>query len=439
MIDELTGIVITKDDKRYNIVRRTANFYFSYYPAAIVYPRDISDVVNSVNWSRRNGFNIRCRSGGHNYEAFSVADDAVVIDVSNLLDFQIDTKRGYIKIGSGYTQEQLHSRVTEYGFAFVGGSCPSIGVTGITLGGGVGYLQREYGLVCDNLVEAQIVDAFGRVITANSYQNQDLFAALRGAGSNNFGVVVSLTFKVYPVDNVTVITAQWPRKKRYEVIQAFQKVGESLDNRYTIKLSMTKETIGLYGVGLRSTEKEMENALKYLLKVPSKSNYTVKRISFIESVQARPGSIYKPTGFKITGLLAYNPLEKEPCQIIFDYLDNAPNIQPNIDIGFLLLGGQIKKNEYLPSAFPHRNARLLIQIDAEWDLEYSLYANDTIRWVNRLRNQLLPYARFGYLNYCDINISNYLYSYFGNNVVWLKNVKEKYDPHNIFYYPQGIK
>ncbi|WP_226891987.1 BBE domain-containing protein [Paraclostridium bifermentans] len=260
-----------------------------------------------------------------------------------------------------------------------------------------------------------------------------------GAGSNNFGVVVSLTFKVYPVDNVTVMTAQWPRKNRYEVIQAFQKVGESLDNRYTIKLSMTKETIGLYGVGLRSTEKEMEKALKYLLKVPSKSNYTVKRISFIESVQARPGSIYKPTGFKITGLLAYNPLEKEPCQIIFDYLDNAPNIQPNIDIGFLLLGGQIKKNEYLPSAFPHRNARLLIQIDAEWNLEYSLYANDTIRWVNRLRNQLLPYAGFGYLNYCDINISNYLYSYFGNNVVWLKNVKEKYDSHNIFYYPQGIK
>ncbi|MGY5266761.1 FAD-binding oxidoreductase [Paraclostridium bifermentans] len=351
MIDELTGIVITKDDKRYNIVRRTANFYFSYYPAAIVYPRDISDVVNSVNWVRRNGFNIRCRSGGHNYEAFSVADDSVVIDVSNLLDFQIDTKRGYIKIGSGYTQEQLHSKVTEYGFAFVGGSCPSIGVTGITLGGGVGYLQREYGLVCDNLVEAQIVDAFGRVITANSYQNQDLFAALRGAGSNNFGVVVSLTFKVYPVDKVTTITAQWPRNRRYEVIQAFQKVGESLDNRYTIKVSMTKDIIGLYGVGLRSTEKEMENALKCLLKVPSKMNYTVKRISFTESVQPRPGVMYKPTGFKITGLLAYKPLEKEPCQTIFDYLDNAPNIQPSIDIGFLLLGGQIKKMNICPVLF----------------------------------------------------------------------------------------
>ncbi|WP_195947926.1 FAD-dependent oxidoreductase [Paraclostridium bifermentans] len=439
MIDDLTGIVITKDDKRYNIVRRTANFYFSYYPAVIVYPRDISDVVNTINWARRNRLNIRCRSGGHNYEAFSVADDAVVIDVSNLLDFQIDTKRRYIRIGSGYTQEQLHSKVTEYGFAFVGGSCPSIGVTGITLGGGVGYLQREYGLVCDNLVEAQIVDAFGRIITANSYQNQDLFAALRGAGSNNFGVVVSLTFKVYPVDNVTVITAQWPRKNRYEVIQAFQNVGESLDNRYTIKISVTKDTIGLYGVGLRSIEKEMENALKLLLKVPRKINYTVKRISFNEYVQARPGITYKPTGFKITGLLAYKPLEKAPCQIIFDYLDNAPDIQPNIYIGFLLLGGKIKKNEYLPSAFPHRNARLLIQIGAEWDVEYNLYANDTIRWVNKLRKQLLPYAGFGYFNYCDINIPNYLYSYFGNNVVWLKNTKEKYDPYNIFYYPQGIK
>ncbi|MCH1969196.1 FAD-binding oxidoreductase [Romboutsia hominis] len=180
MIEGLTGLVITKADKIYNIVRRNANLYFNYYPKVIVYPNNITDVVNAVNWARKKGINIRCRSGGHNYESFSVADDAVVIDVSNLLDFEIDTNKGYIRIGSGYTQEQLYSKLEEYGFAFVGGSCSSIGVSGVTLGGGVGYLQREYGLACDNLVEAQIVDAFGRIITANSHENKDLFAALRG-------------------------------------------------------------------------------------------------------------------------------------------------------------------------------------------------------------------------------------------------------------------
>nr|WP_242824081.1 FAD-dependent oxidoreductase [[Clostridium] dakarense] len=397
----------------------------------------MTDVVNAVNWARKQGINVRCRSGGHNYEAFSVADDAVVIDVSNLLDFEIDTSEGYIRIGSGYTQEQLYPKITEHGFAFVGGSCLSIGVTGVTLGG-VGFLQREYGLACDNLVEAKIVDAFGRIITANSYENQDLFAALRGAGSNNFGVVVSLTLKVHPVDKVTVLTAQWPKNSRYEVIQAFQEVGDHLDNRYTIKVSMTKDNIGLYGVGLRSTEKEMEEALGALLKVPNKMNYTTKHISFKEYVQKRPGFVPKPTGFKITGLLAYKPLRKEPCQIMFDYLDNSPPIQPPIDISLLLLGGKIKENEGLPSAFPHRHAKVLVQIDAQWDLKYSMYANDTIRWVNNLRRSLLPYAGFGYLNYCDINIPNYLYNYFGNNVFWLKIVKEKYDLYNLFYYPQGI-
>jgi hypothetical protein len=438
MIEGLTGLVITKEDRIYDIVRRNANLYFSYYPRVIVYPNNITDVVNAVNWARNQGLNIRCRSGGHNYESFSVANDAVVIDVSNLLDFEIDTSGGYVRIGSGYRQEQLHPKVTEYGFAFVGGSCQSIGVAGITLGGGVGYLQREYGLVCDNLVEVQIVDAFGRIITANLYENQDLFAALRGAGSNNFGVVVSLTFKVYPVDKVTIVTAQWPKKSRYEVIQAFQEVGEHLDNRYTIKVSMTKDAIGLYGVGLRSTEKEMEKALSVLLKVPNKMNYTTKHISFKESVQERPGFVSTLKGFKITGLFAYNPLEKEPCQIMFDYLDNPPPIQPPIDIGFLLLRGKIAENEGLPSAYPHRHAKVLIQIDAEWILKYSMYANDTIRWVNSLRRALLPYAGFGYLNYCDINIPDYLYNYFGNNVPWLKTVKEKYDPYNLFYYPQGI-
>ena len=439
MTEGLTGLIITKDDKIYNIVRRNTNLYFSYYPRVIVYPNNIKDVVNAVNWARNRGLNVRCRSGGHNYESFSVANDAVVIDVSNLLDFEIDTNKGYVKIGAGYTQEQLYPKIAKYGFAFVGGSCGSIGVSGITLGGGVGYLQREYGLVCDNLVEAQIVDAFGRIITANSYQNQDLLYALRGAGSNNFGVVISLTFKVYPIDKVVVMTAKWPKNSRYEVIQAFQKVGEYLDNRYTIKISMTKYSIELYGIGLRSTEKEMEKSLSVLLKVPDKMNYTTKYIDFKESVQKCPEYVATPTGFKTTGLLAYKILRKEPCQIIFDYLDNSPNIQPTIQIGFLLLGGKIKENKKLPSAYPHRDAKVLIQIDAQWLPEYSMYANDTIRWVNSLRKSLLPYAGFGYLNYCDINISNYLYNYFGNNVFWLKLVKAKYDPYNLFYYPQSIQ
>ncbi|WP_252247189.1 MULTISPECIES: FAD-dependent oxidoreductase [unclassified Clostridium] len=101
MTEGLTGLVITKADKSYNIVRRDANLYFSYYPKVIVYPNNITDVVNVVNWARKQGLNIRCRSGGHNYESFSVANDAVVIDVSNLLDFEIDTNNSYIRIGAG--------------------------------------------------------------------------------------------------------------------------------------------------------------------------------------------------------------------------------------------------------------------------------------------------------------------------------------------------
>lgn len=154
MQGELTGLVITEADKSYNLLRRTKNLYFSYYPRVIVYPNNIADVINAVNWARKQGLNIRCRSGGHNYESFSVGNDVVVIDVSNLLDFEIDINAGYVRIGSGYKQEQLYPKVAQYGFAYIGGICGSVGVAGIALGGGVGYLQREYGLVCDNLVEA---------------------------------------------------------------------------------------------------------------------------------------------------------------------------------------------------------------------------------------------------------------------------------------------
>lgn len=437
-IEGLTGTVITKGDKNYNLVRRGKNLYFSYYPMVIVYPNNITDVVNAVNWARNQGLNIRCRSGGHNYESFSVGNDVVVIDVSNLLDFEIDTNLGFIRIGSGYRQDKLYNEVAKYGFAFVGGSCGSVGVSGITLGGGVGYLQREYGLVSDNLLEVQIVDAFGRLITANSYQNQDLFHALRGAGSNNFGVVVSFTFKVHPINKVTVLTAKWSKENRYGVIQAFQKIGEDIDNRYTMGISITKNDINFYGVGLRSTEKEMEKALSLLLKVPNKIRFTTEQISFKEYIQKYLSFDSTPKGFKNTGLLAYKVLGKEPCKILFDYLDNSPEIQPPIEVEILLLGGRIAENKYLPSAYPHREAKVLIQIVAQWELKYSMYANDTVKWVNNLRESLLPYADFGYLNYCDINIPNYLYNYFGNNISWLKIVKERYDPYNLFYYPQGI-
>lgn len=438
MIEGLTGTVITKEDKRYNLLRRSKNLYFSYYPRVILYPNNITDVVNAVNWARNRGINIRCRSGAHNYESFSVENDVIVIDVSNLLDFEIDTNLGYVRIGAGYRLGELYSKIAEYGFAFVGGSCGTIGVVGITLGGGVGLLQREYGLVCDNLVEAQIVDAFGRLITANLYQNQDLFAALRGAGSNNFGVAVSLTFKVYPINKVTVLTAKWSKESRYEVIQAFQKVGEHLNNRYTLELSITKDVINLYGVGLRTREEEMKEALNLLLNVPNKINLSTEQIEFAEYIQKYLSFEFIPKGFKNTGLLAYKPLGKAPCEILFDYLDNSPPIQPSIEIEILLLGGRIQENKYLPSAYPHREAKVLIQIVAGWESKYNMHANDTIRWVNNLRESLLPYADFGYLNYCDINIPNYLYNYFGNNVSWLKVVKKRYDPYNLFFYPQGI-
>lgn len=87
-----------------------------------------------------------------------------MIDVSNLLNFEIDTNKSYVRIGAEYNLDQLYNKIAKFGFAFAGGSCKSVGVSGITLGGRVGFLQRQYGLVCDNLVEAQIVDAFGNII-----------------------------------------------------------------------------------------------------------------------------------------------------------------------------------------------------------------------------------------------------------------------------------
>jgi len=154
----LTGKVITPSNKEYAILRLEYNLDINKFPLAIVYCYDPTDVSNAIKWCRSNHVGIRIRTGGHNYEGYSTDTAVLVIDTTYMNKIDIDTKRNIVKIQAGARLESIYSKLAQKGYAFIGGTCPSVGISGLVLGGGIGLSGRNFGLVTDNLLEIQMIN-----------------------------------------------------------------------------------------------------------------------------------------------------------------------------------------------------------------------------------------------------------------------------------------
>ncbi|MDC9324221.1 FAD-binding oxidoreductase, partial [Clostridioides difficile] len=148
--------------------------------------------------------------GAHNYEGYSTGDDIIVIDLSRMNKINLDEESNMVTIEGGVRNREAYDFLCSKGYPFPGGGCPTVGIAGLTLGGGWGYSSRFLGLACDSLMEIEFIDYKGNLITANSNTNEDLFWASKGCGGGNFGVVVSMTFKLAAkVENVTLIDLEY--------------------------------------------------------------------------------------------------------------------------------------------------------------------------------------------------------------------------------------
>jgi FAD/FMN-containing dehydrogenase len=199
--EQVRATVITADDPGYDEARSVHNGMFSRYPAAVIRAEQVADVVAAVNFARDSGLELAVRGGGHSAPGFGTCDAGVVIDLSPMRSVYVDPATATARVGGGATWADFNYAAHAFGLATTGGIVSTTGVAGLTLGGGIGYLARPYGLSIDNLRSAQVVTADGRVVTASPAENDDLFWALRGGGGN-FGVVTSFEFQLHPVDDV---------------------------------------------------------------------------------------------------------------------------------------------------------------------------------------------------------------------------------------------
>lgn len=214
---EFRGELIRPGDPDYDEARRVYNAMIDRRPALIAQCRDAADVIAAVRHARERGLPLAVRGGGHNGAGLAVCDGGLVVDLSRMRGVRVDPARREVRVEGGARWGDVDHATYPFGLAVPTGIISTTGVAGLTLGGGHGYLARKFGLTVDHLLEADVVLADGRLVTASARKNPDLFWALRGGGGN-FGVVTSFLFRAQKVRNVVAGPTLWPIEQAAEVM-----------------------------------------------------------------------------------------------------------------------------------------------------------------------------------------------------------------------------
>jgi hypothetical protein len=218
---ELRGELILPADASYDEARKLYNAMIDKRPALITRCADAADVISAVNFARENGLPLAIRGGGHNGAGFGSVEDGLVVDLSPIKGVRVDPAARTVRVGGGATWGEVDHATHAFGLAVPGGIISTTGVGGLTLGGGHGYLTRKCGLTIDSLTSADVVLADGSLVRASGDENEDLFWALRGGGSN-FGVVTSFEFRAHRVREVFAGVTVWPIEQAPEVLRFYR-------------------------------------------------------------------------------------------------------------------------------------------------------------------------------------------------------------------------
>ena len=217
----LRGRIVQPGDADYDASRRVYNAMIDRHPRLIVYCRDVADVMHSVDFAREQSLLLAVRGGGHNGGGLGICDEGLVIDLSGLKGIRVDAEARTVRVEGGCTWADVDHATHAFGMATPCGIIGTTGVGGLTLGGGLGHLTRRCGLTVDNLLEADVVLASGKLVTAHAQQHPELYWALRGGGGN-FGVVTSFLFRLHAIDTVVAGPTFWPLERAGDVLRWYR-------------------------------------------------------------------------------------------------------------------------------------------------------------------------------------------------------------------------
>lgn len=439
----LTGRIVIPSDPDYNLARQGWNHAVQNYPLIINYCQSQQDVRNAVLWSVNHSIPLRVRSGGHNYEGYSNGNCVLVIDLSEMNSITLEEEKNLLHIQGGVTNRLLYDFVSQKGYPFPGGTCPTVGVSGYASGGGWGLSCRYLGLGCDSLEEFELVDYRGTVLKANEDCNSDLFWACRGAGGGNFGVITSMTFQLpKKTRNITLIEIDYLHvdsliQERF--LKVWQNWQSTADNRMTLlaRIYHTEADgpamlVRGFFYGKPAKAKEM---LKPFLLLPNAVN-NIEYVTFLEAVTII-GSFYPPfEKFQaVSGFVFQDFVPSERAQLVSLIEAPAPG---SVFTGLSLyaLGGKVSETGTNDTAFFYRKARYILWLETIWeDDRYACYNRN---WIACRYPEFNSLTTGSYVNFPYSGLYCYKKKYFGGHVRPLEEIKLKYDPGNVFTFPQGL-
>ena len=248
--------------------------YNGAHPLAIVQAKDGDDVKAAVKWAGKRDVRVLPRSGGHSYAGYSTGDGVLVIDLSNLHSIDFHRSSGTVEIEPGAQLIDVYLKLAKHGVTIPAGSCPSVGIGGHALGGGMGLAGRSFGLTCDNLREVAVVTANGERVVANAHQHPDLFWASRGGGGGNFGVTTKLRLKVHSASHASHFNVSWPFSSAPAALDAWQdlvpKATRNLTSIFHLNAGGSSPTVSANGQYF-GPESHLHSLLSPLLSVPGAS------------------------------------------------------------------------------------------------------------------------------------------------------------------------
>ncbi len=466
----IQGRVVVPGSPEYDSARRVFNArYDRVRPAAIVEAASARDVAETIAFARENDAQFVLRSGGHSMAGYCTGP-GIVLDVSRLNTITVNSALTRVRVGPGVTLIQLLTQLGSIRRVVPAGTCPTVGINGLTLGGGIGHMTRKNGLTLDLLRSIELVDAKGRRLTADERTNPDLFWASRGGGGGNFGVVTELEFELLPLPPVVTRYAfEWPWSHRAEAFAAWQEWSAAsppefqgylvLSTSGTASATPYIEVDGMYLGPEASAKPHLDGLLASVGAAPTlrqidSTNYvTAVKDVFCKGVPV-PQCVPEPEGkaprwgLSIKSTFVEGVWPAEAVDVISEWLERRQRnplmtrlpVESNLGkIWFDSLGGEVSSIPPEATAFVHRQAASCVQYQSRWNVDAPAAVKDAnIAWLEGFHASMSKWNRGAYVNYPDPTLEDYAQQYYGANLPRLQQVKRAYDPDNVFHFPQSI-
>ena len=433
LASQITGHIITPEASDYESSRLVFNRAFDLRPALIVRCATSSDVARAVDFARSNNLRLAVRAGGHSRLGYGMCDGGVVIDLSGMKRVEVDAGKRVARVEAGVLVRDLDEATQRFGLATTSGGCPTVGVAGLTLGGGEGRLMEKYGAACDNLLSAQVVTVGGGQVEASQQSNPDLFWAIRGGGGN-FGVVTALEYQLHPVGDVVSGSLMYPAGRIPDLLEAFIKflagVPDEMD-AFAQLLPSEREPRLRVDV-CYCGDPRMGNDLVRPLRALKPQDDSVKVMSYLEA-QSAGGFLLAPVAHFQTNLIL-RELSGAAIHAITTAINNAP---ATCKVIIIPLRGAVSRVALNDTAYALRQPGYEIDIAGVWSPPAA--KADVVRWVQATRDNLQPFAHGVYVNQLGDTSDQLVHAAYGPNYARLVEIKKKYDPENVLRLNQNIK